>query len=472
MKVCFVDPKGIHFGLNTGIAYIVSYLKGVGGLEGARVFDFNNNSRDMDSRINEIARHDVIGFSIKSFTRDSALEIAYRVKRDSNVLITGGPHITLDGENFLKEHRVFDYGLCGEGEITTLSLLKALDSSECPEGIRGVIYRKGGEVITTGAGERIRDLDSVPYPDYSVFDSVADGNIHNYPLVTSRGCPYLCSYCCVKGVMGRKWFARSVENIIGELNNARDTYNINCFNVQDDNLTLDMDRARVFCEALIKNGLSFRWSCPNGIRADRVDDELMGKMHEAGCFAVALGIESGVEKEFEAIKKGEDLSDIVRAAELAKKNKIWVFGNFIIGLPNSNLRSIRESINFAKRLKLESCIFNLLVPFPGTEVWEWVKKNGRLLMGWQDGFTQGKNPKVVFETEDFPVEDRLRAYREANIKCKNYFAFMDEQDSLASNLLSVLGAIIRYDFWGIPGHILWCAKHSGRILARVFKKNA
>lgn len=472
MKVCFVDPRGIHFGLNTGIGYIVSYLKEVCGMEGVKVFDFNNNYRDADSRIREMAGYDVIGFSIKSFTRDSALEIARRVKTDRNVLVAGGPHITLDGVNFLKEHEVFDYGLVGEGELTTAALLKAIDSTEDIASVGGVIYRRDGEVVSTGVGERIKDLDSIPYPDYTVFDSVTDGHIHNYPLVTSRGCPYLCSYCCVKGVMGRKWFARSVENIIGELENAGETYNINCFNVQDDNLTLDMERANAFCEALVKEDLGLRWSCPNGIRADRVDYDLMRKMHEAGCFAVAMGIESGVEKEFETIKKGEDLSDIVRAVELAKKNRIWVFGNFIIGLPGSNLQSIRGSIDFAKRLKLESCIFNLLVPFPGTELWEWVKENGRLLMDWQDGFTQGKNPRVVFETVGFPLEDRLRAYREANIKCKNYFAFMDEQDSLASNIFSVLGAIVRYDFLGIPAHILWCVKHSGRILARVYKSNA
>jgi radical SAM superfamily enzyme YgiQ (UPF0313 family) len=376
VKVCFVDPKGIHFGMNTGIGFIVSYLRDVCGLKDVKVFDFNNNTRDLDSRIREIADYDVIGFSVKSFTRDSALEIADRVKTGGNILLAGGPHITLDGINFLKEHKIFDFGVVGEGEVSTAALLRAIDSKSDPGGVKGLIYRNDGEVVSTGLGERIRDLDSIPYPDFTLFDSVADGNIYNYPLVTSRGCPYLCSYCCVKGVMGRKWFSRSVENILGELKNAMETYNIKCFNVQDDNLTLDMTRAKAFCDALIEEGISLKWSCPNGIRADRVDYELMGKMHEAGCFAVAIGIESGVEKEFNTIKKGEELTDIVKAVELANRNDIWVFGNFIIGLPNSNLRSIRESVRFAKKLKLESCIFNLLVPFPGTEVWEWLKEVG------------------------------------------------------------------------------------------------
>jgi len=472
MKVCFVDPKGMHFGLNTGIGYIVSYLKKVSGIDDVKVFDFNNNSKDIDARIEEIRKYDAIGFSIKSFTRDSALEIAYKVKTDSNILFTGGPHITLDGVNFLKEHKIFDAGFMGEGEYSVSNYLKAVKSKSSPDTVKGLIYRNGEDVIVNGPGERIHELDSIPFPDYGSFDSVADGKIYNYPLVTSRGCPYLCIYCCVKGVMGKKWIARSVENVMQELEEARRVYGINCFNIQDDNFSLDMKRAKLFCDDMARQNIAMSWSCPNGIRADKVDDELMSKMRKAGCFGVAMGIESGVEKEFNSIKKGEDLSDIIKAVNLANKHGMQVFGNFIIGLPHSTLSSIRESVRFAKKLKLESCIFNLFVPFPGTEVWDWVQANGRMLMDWKDGFTQGKNPKIVFETDEFQKGDRLRAYYEANVKCKNYFAFMDEHDSLLRNIISVITGIVRYDTANILEHILWCAKHFKRIIARILEKNA
>lgn len=471
MKICFVDPKGMHFGLNTGLGYIASYLKNVCGLTSIKVFDFNNNVKEIDSRVKEIADYDIIGFSIKSFTRVSALEIACKVKNKNNILLAGGPHITLDGASFLKEHEIFDFGVTGEGEITTASLLSAIDSKKDFGTIMGLIWKKGNEVLFNGYGDRITDLNAIPYPDYSVFDSVTDGKIHNYPLVTSRGCPYPCTYCCVKGVMGRKWIARSVENVIGELLKAKEIYGINCFNIQDDNFSLDIKRAKAFCDSLIKGNLHQKWSCPNGIRADRVDDELMGKMKRSGCFGVAMGIESGNEEEFRSIKKGERLADVIKAVDLSRQNDIWVFGNFIIGLPHSSLESIRSSVKFAKRLKLESCIFNLLVPFPGTEVWDWVEKNGRISMDWKDGFTQGKDPKVVFETDDFKKEERLRAYYEANVKCKNYFAFMDEHEGLFKNILNILRFIIKYDFLNIPGHILWGLRHFKKIISRVTEKN-
>lgn len=470
MKLCIVDPKGVHFGLNTGIGYIAAYLKKQNALDDIKVFDFNNNSDDKDARIQEIAQYDIIGFSLKSFTKDYALEIARKVKRKDNILIAGGPHITLDGVNFFKDHELFDFGVAGEGEIATSQLLHALTSDKNYGAIKGLLYRKEGEIVFTGNADRVTNLDAIPYPDYSVFDSVVDGVINNYPLVTSRGCPYLCTYCCVKVVMGRSWVARTVETVIDELTQAKERYRIRNFNIQDDNFSLDMKRAKSFCDALTRNKLELKWSCPNGIRADKVDDELMGKMRRAGCFAVALGIESGVEEEFKTIKKGEDLSDIVRAVEMARRNSISIFGNFIIGLPGSHLNSIRESVQFAKKLKLESCIFNLFVPFPGTEVWDWVKNNGHMLMDWKDGFTQGKNPRVVFETDNFTREERLQAYYEANIKCNNYFAFMDEHDSVPSNILNVLKNIIKYDSRNIFEHLFWSIKHSKRIIARIFDK--
>jgi anaerobic magnesium-protoporphyrin IX monomethyl ester cyclase len=470
MNVCFVDPKGVHFGLNTGIGYIAAYVNKYNALDNIKVFDFNNNSEDKDARLREIASYDIIGFSLKSFTKDYALEIARKVKRKSNILIAGGPHITLDGINFIKEHETFDFGVAGEGEIATSQLLNALASDRAYDSIKGLLYRINGETVFTGNADRIANLDSLPYPDYSVFDSTADGIIQNYPLVTSRGCPYLCTYCCVKVVMGRTWVPRTVETVIDELKQAKQKYRLSGFNIQDDNFSLDMTRAKSFCDSLTQHDMNLKWSCPNGIRADKVDNELMVKMRHAGCFAVAMGIESGVEAEFKSIKKGEELSDIVKAVGMARRNKISVLGNFIIGLPGSHLNSIRESVAFAKKLKLEACIFNMFVPFPGTEVWDWVRDHGRLLMDWKDGFTQGKNPRVVFETDNFTKEERLQAYYEANIKCNNYFAFMDEHESVLSNILNVLRNIVRYDALNMFEHLFWSMKHSRRIIARIIDK--
>src|SRR3989304_5048371 len=151
MNICFVDPKGIHFGLNTGIGYLVSYLKAYRKADRVAVFDFNNNQNDADERIERISRYDIIGFSIKSFTKDSAVEIARRVKTKNNILIAGGPHVTLDGVNFLKENEAFDYGIAGEGELSLAGLLKAIESKEDPSSIGGVIRRTADGGVRSAA---------------------------------------------------------------------------------------------------------------------------------------------------------------------------------------------------------------------------------------------------------------------------------------------------------------------------------
>jgi radical SAM superfamily enzyme YgiQ (UPF0313 family) len=471
MKIAFVDPKGIHFGLNTGLAYIVSSLK-KSGRSDIRVFDFNNNTSLHEQRIEQLSSYDVIGFSVKSFTRENAISIASQVKRSNNILVAGGPHISLDGMNFLNENNFFDYAVSGEGEHSMIQLMEVIEGTGKLENIKGIIYRKKGIPMADSTAERIMNLDLLPFPEYINFDSISEGRIYNYPLVTSRGCPYHCSYCCVKAVMGKRWVARSVDNIITELKEVQRQHSSTIFNIQDDNFTLDIQRAHNFCEAILKEDLSFKWSCPNGIRADRLDKKLIAAMKRAGCFMVAFGIESGNEKEYNAINKGEKHQDIVNAVNIAQQHGIYVIGNFIIGLPNSTLMSIRETIKFAKTLRLEACVFNLLVPFPGTEIWAWVKKNGQLLIDWREGFTQGGKPKVVFETDDFPLKDRIKAYYESNIKCNNYFAFMDEHDNTLKNIWNIMKTILKYDLINLHNHITWAIRHSGRIIARITRKNA
>lgn len=471
MRLCFVDPEGIHFGLNSGIGYIVSYLKKNYGYDSIKVFDFNNKNNDITSRISEIRSFDIVGFSIQSYTHQSALKLAHQVKTKNNILIAGGPHITLDGAHFLGTNEIFDVVMFGEGEKRIVNLLKAIREKTDLASIKGIFYRTGKEVVFSGPPERILDLDALPYPDYSDFDSIADGKIHNYPLVTSRGCPYQCTYCSAGKVMGTKWVSRSVNSVIGELIMAKDKYRIDCFNIQDDNFSFDIKRAKQLCDKLIEQKINIKWSCYNGIRADRIDGELMAKMKKAGCFAISFGIESVVKKEFEAIKKGEDFSDILKAIEIARLNRISVSGNFIIGLPYSNLDSIRTAIEFARKLRLESCIFNLLVPFPGTEVWDWVQHNGRILNDWRNGFTIGRDPLIIFETDEFPKKDRIKGYYEANVKCKNYFAFMNEHDPLIVNLLRVIKMILQYDPYHLPKHVLWCLKNFKRIILRILEKN-
>lgn len=466
MRLCFIEPRGIHRGLNTGLGYLCGRLQG-----DSKVFDFNNKPDNIEERLEEISGHDVVGFSLKSLNVRDSGAMAKRVKTPQNVLIAGGVHIGVDGRNFLKDHPQFDIAVAGEGELVITEIISHLATGRPRlDAIPGVYYRQNGRVAYSGASRRVTDLASLPFPDYSRFDSV-DGPISNYPLVTSRGCPYSCTYCCVRDVMGRKWFAKAPEAILDELRHAMSAYGITRFNIQDDDFTLDMNRAKRFCRLLIEADLKLVWSCPNGIRADRVDRELLELMKQAGCFALSVGIESGDPHEFGAIKKGETLDQIASMVRTAREVGMDVYGNFIVGLPHSTLASTRRTVQFARGLKLDSSIFNLLIPFPGTAIWEWVSAHGRRLTDWREGFMVSTDPRPVFDTEDFPREERIRAYTEANIALRNYFAFIHEQEGLLRNVLRVLSVILRYDARHVLGHAWWVVRNSWRVWERILHKN-
>lgn len=224
------------------------------------------------------------------------------------------------------------------------------------------------------------------------------------------------SNCNVPTVIGRKFRTRSGENILEELRYAQEKYGSKEFKVLDDNFTLQMDRAKDICRLFIEEKLDMKWTCPNGIRADRLDEELCQLMKQAGCYAMSIGVESGDPEVFDKIKKGEKLADVERGIRLAQAAGIKVHGFFIIGLVGSTYEADKRSMEFAKRLGITAS-WGILVPYPGTEVWEQVKKdsNARVLRDWKEGFHIGARPKPVFDTAEYTAEERVRAYYYANM---------------------------------------------------------
>lgn len=416
MKIVFIDPKGVWEGLNNGIACIAASVRND---HEVKVIDFvNQNKGRLEERLEPVKDAEFVGISIKSFTMLESIMVAKKVRElNPNArIVAGGPHIIVDGFNFMQENPIFDLAVIGEAELTFKELLSGKDFAQ----IAGVIYRENGELKQNPMQRWIADLDNLPFPTYDDFDSVNyDGKIHPidvWSLVTSRGCPYTCSYCNVPVVIGRKFRTRSGSNIMDELLYAKEKYGSKEFKILDDNFTLLMDRAKDICKLFIDENLDMKWTCPNGIRADRLDEELCKLMREAGCYSMSIGVESGDPEVFDKIKKGERLVDVERGIKLAQAAGIKVHGFFIIGLVGSTYEADMRSVEFTKRLGI-SASWGILVPYPGTEVWEQVKadKNTRMLRDWKDGFHIGARPKPVFDTAQYTAEERVRAYYKANM---------------------------------------------------------
>lgn len=455
-KVLLIDPPGTVGGLNSGLAYLAGTLKRAG--HSVFVLDFNNDKAGMDERLGHALNDcfDVVGLSIKSNTLTPSIEIANKcrqIKKDI-IMAAGGPEVTVEGPGFLSENPVFDYAFLSEAEDSLLKFLQFLNGPGAVEAVSGLCYKMDGRVVSNPICVP-DDLDKIPFPDYSVFDTFGKQTFY-YPLVTSRGCPYDCTYCSVKVVSGKRFRARSASNVVSELEQFKKNYGLDDFVVLDDTFTQKIDRAKEICRELLKRNISATWHCYNGIRADRLDGELLDLMKESGCRDIWFGLETLDPDVFNLIKKGEHIEDIVKAIEMTKAKNINVSCFFIIGLPGSTYARDIETLKKARKLGIRNTHWSLATPMPGTALWDWVRENGRVLRDYRT-LSFFKEPQCAFETDDYTEKERLKMFYKANLGFYGYRDLTSEKGLLKGGW-KVLILILRYDAPRLPQHLFAAAK--------------
>lgn len=198
-------------------------------------------------------------------------------------------------------------------------------------------------------------------------------------MITSRGCPCHCVFCS-QAVFGKKWRARSAENVVEEMIWLKDKIGAREISIEDDNFTLDMDRAAEICELIRSKGVGIPWQLANGIRADRVNKELLKEMKEAGCWKIAIAPEVGDEESIKKIGKGIELDRFRQVAKWCKELGIVYYGFFLMGFPFQTEAHIRRIIDFA--LELDPLLMDLskIVPFPGTMLFDEMNAKGRVYL--------------------------------------------------------------------------------------------
>ena len=453
-----IDPRGWQGAVsgnvafpNVGLAYLIPTLQKKG--HDIAVIDLNNEAVTNKQIITNISNNkpDVLGISVKTATMKDARILAQEIKKYFPLLpiILGGPHTKFEYNELIKEPW-FDYVFVGEGEFIFPSMCDALVAHQSMEQFQGLVTKQGSTKDFCLKRQLIADfdLDSISFPDYTLFPEAVIKSLHTaYPLVTSRGCVYKCSYCSVPEISGRNFRKRSPENIIKELTWARKKYNAEGFQIIDDVFNLDINRSKQICTALIESSLNMKWSCPNGLRADRVDPELAGLMFKSGCRSVSVGVESADPDILKAVKKGETIEDIQKGIQTFKDAGIEVNGFFIVGLPGDSFKSEEMSVEFAKKMDI-SAHFNMLVPYPGTEFWQWAKINAKFLGDPEDGLHfSNKSDKVrsVIETNDFSVSDRQQAYEMVNTRLRRFDMLIPRDISRLRYIYEVIRLLWKYD---------------------------
>lgn len=335
--------------------------------------------------------YDVVGFRCYSRDHNYVNHHVEIVKQINPEILTlaGGPHPSALPEFVLKSIPSLDFAWKAEAEEGLPMLLSLF--AECgpalPEeslqNIPGLVWRSDQEerIVVNNPSFGI-DLDGYGIPAWDlVRPDQYPGFIWDqyYPILTTRGCPYPCTYCNTPGLSGRKLRHRSVEHMMEELKLLKDRYGIRRFSIIDDEFTLDKRYARKFCEALIDEGLDLKWDCPVGVRLDSLFPELLEVMEESGCEALAVGIESGNDRVQKLINKKVTVEKIREKAHMvAGSSKIRITGYFMIGFLDEREEEIRDTIRLASELPLKRANFNVVIPIPGTAIFDELLREGLL----------------------------------------------------------------------------------------------
>jgi len=355
-----------------GLGYLAAYLEREG--HEVRIWD-GFVEKDSWEEISKLAEnYDLLGIhALTSFVL-RAYEFAEFLKRKlpDKPIVFGGCHVTALPLEAM-EKQFIDYVVIGEGEITTFELCKVLENeSKDMTEILGVYYRDGsGNIKFNGFRPKIPDIDILPFPARHLFnwklykssEARKSRAKKDMAILTSRGCPYQCSYCS-KDVTGHKVRNFGLNQVMAEIKHLVKEYNIEELSIWDETFTLQKERVIEFCQALKKERLNITWSCSS--RVDRVDVELLKIMKKHGCNFIAYGIESGNDDILKKMKKNITKDLVRKAIKATKKAGIPIRGYFMVGLWGDTKDTILDTIKFAKELDPEIATFTMMVPLPKT----------------------------------------------------------------------------------------------------------
>lgn len=421
-----------HFnGLSLGLCYIASVLKNgghdvqiynadyVGSNEYAdqrKIIQSYENYKEILNNIehplwNEIKVNikrfspDIIGITTLTGTYKSAENVARIAKSINNdiIVVVGGTHPTILPIETIK-NKYFDYVIRREGEYTFLDIANGVGE----EDILGLTYtNKKDEIINNPDREFIKDLDSLPYPARDLFLNDTEYTDYGY-IMTGRGCPHECTFCASKKIWGRKVRYRSAENVVGEVKYVYDKFGTRQFYFIDDTFTSNNNRAKRICELLLENKLDIQWICET--RVDTLDEQLLNLMKAAGCIRTKIGVESGSERILKNIKKRITKKQIRDAVHLLKKVGIDFTVYLMIGFPGETNSDVRETIEFAKELDAKYYSLSILAPYPGTEIYEDIVKEGGIALPkehWEYFFHQSKDMILALDIDESLVDEYL-----------------------------------------------------------------
>ncbi len=299
----------------------------------------------------------------------------------------GGAHVSALKHKVLNDFPSVDFVVVGEGEETVYQLVE--NQGEDPGSIKGLIFRAGAdEVCFTGYRKKGLDLDTLPFPAYEKLHGYPEAYklpIFNYPkapntsCISSRGCPYACSYCD-RSVFRRSFRYNSAQYMYEHIRYLRERFNVRHINFYDDQFTFNRKRVIEFTDLMISRPLGVTFNC--AVRAEHIDFELLKRMKEAGCWMISLGIETGDENLLAQHRQNANLDMLAEKIRLIKKAGIRTKGLLMMGLPGETEDSIKKSMDYVFSLPIDDFNLSKFTPFPGSPIYEKIHELGEFQEDW------------------------------------------------------------------------------------------
>lgn len=368
-----------------GVGYIASYLTRFGKHE-VKIHDGLLPHPRASNFVDTLTAFspDLVGISGQ--TTPSIYDVYHTAKmvkhhNPSTPVIAGGAHVTFEDEQVLLDCPDIDVVVRGEGEVTMYDIVDRISNRQSYNNVLGTTTRNNGTIVRNPDRPYIEDLDSIPHPAYDILDLAQyfPEKFPIAPMITSRGCPYQCTFCSSSRITGKRWRGRSAKKVIEEVQLLRNNYGVRDVTFIDDLFTFDHLRVEKICSMMNQEVGDVTWTCSS--RADIMSrrPEMANWLKAAGCHTLYVGAESGSQRILNRVKKGIRLNQIINTVKLAKRVGLQIVLSFILGIPGESKKDMQSTIDFACKLDPDFAQFTICTPYPGTPMYDEALENGWLV---------------------------------------------------------------------------------------------
>lgn len=367
-----------------GVGYLASVLRAAGHTP--RLLHCDAQRVGAEALVEHVlsTRPDVVGFTVVTMAWPITRSICHRLRERGydGPIVLGGNHVTALPDLSLRQSGATAI-VRNEGEVSFPLLVDALEAGRSLAKVPGITWDDGGVIRSNASAPVVDDLDTIPFPAWDLMQPTAFPYAPHQllarqypvaPIVTSRGCPYTCTYCASQGLWGRTWRHRSIDNVMEEIHVLVEQYGVRELHFEDDELLAREERVLELCDRIASADLGVIWSLPNGVRTNAITDRIAAAMARAGCYEVGLGIDAPFDHQQVRVKKRRPHGAAERAIDIVQAHGMEVRGFWILGHDVDQEDDVERQIEYILSLPAEFGAFGVSAPLPGSPDFEDFKR--------------------------------------------------------------------------------------------------